>query len=284
MSQKSILFMHEMGPMAASYRYRAQMPVDEIPKHNGFTAKLNEGGEYDILVASKPSANLIPICEQAKRDGAKIVMDASDDHFDDQFKETYHKMAELADEIVVASDAMRQRIHRYLSRDATVISDPYEHPEVPPHADGDDYLWFGHQSNFQDVPPILPLMKKRKLRVLTGPKQIPHTTLWTPENMVEMFKISNICLFPTRAGAENKSPNRLLNAIRAGCFAICQQHPSYLEFRPFVWVGDMRTGLIWSEAFQKDLNECVTAAQDYIRDRYSPATIGKRWADFMESL
>ena len=284
MSDKSILFMHDLGPQTASFRYRAQMPAEQVSRHNGFKTALNQDGEYDIVVVAKPTKGTVPIAEQAKKDGAKIVVDFSDDHFTDEHKAKYAAMAQIADHIVVASDVMRTRIQRYLDCDATVIPDPYEQPEFAPHADGDDYLWFGHQSNFQDLVPHLWMFKDRKLRVLTGPKELPHTTVWTPENMVKMFAQSNIAVFPTRSGAEFKSANRLLNTIRAGCFPICQQHPAYMEFRPFIWVGDMNTGLKWSAAFKQDLNDCVAAAQDYIRDRYSPETLGKKWADMLEGI
>jgi len=49
-------------------------------------------------------------------------------------------------------------------------------------------------------------------------------------------------------------------------------------------VGEFYTGLRWATAFRKDLDDCVLAAQDYIRDRYSPETIGKKWAELMEGV
>ncbi len=285
MSEKSVLFLHEFGPQFASYRYRAETPAKQLTGTNGFKIGLNEEGDYDVIVVSKPSENALAVALKARSDGAKVIADMSDDHFNDSGKDTYYALAELSDHIVVASEVMRGRIQRYLDRDATVIGDPYEQPESPPHAsDGDDFLWFGHQSNFKDLVPVLGLFKNRNLRVLTGPKSIPHTTMWTPNNMIEAFKHSNVVVFPASAGTEYKSANRLINTIRAGCFPVCMHHPAYLEFRRFVWVGEFYTGLRWATAFRQDLNDCVAAAQDYVREKYSPETIGKQWADMLECV
>ncbi len=190
----------------------------------------------------------------------------------------------MADQIVVATDVMRDRVHKYVNKDAAVLADPYEMPECAPHAEGKDLIWFGHQVNLRDLTDNTRLLKGRPLRVVTGPKQIPETIPWSLENLSGTLAASNIAIFPTGTGGENKSNNRLINAIRAGCFAVCMRHPSYLEFRHFVWVGDFYTGLRWTDAFQSHMNDCVAAAQDYIRDKYSPETIGAQWASMLEAV
>lgn len=285
MSEKSVLFLHRFGPGLASYRYRAKVPSVEVAKHNGFKVGLNEAGEYDIMVVSKPHLDDFPIVEEVKKAGAKIVVDFCDDHFEDNGKEMYYRMAELADHITTGSDVMRGRLQRYLNRDATVLPDPYEQPECPPHADGDKFLWFGHRSNINEILNWRPHLVGRQIMVATGPKKVEDfPVVWGPEHLrVELAK-ANIVLLPTQTGSEYKTPNRLLNAIRSGCFPVCMRHPAYLEFRHLVWVGDFITGLKWTDCFKADLNELVAEAQDYIRDRYSPEAIGAKWASFLESV
>jgi len=279
--KKGVVWVNRYGENMASYRYRALTPSIEVAKYNGFATAVNNG-EADIVVFSKPSREELPMARKAKDDGAKIVVDFSDDHF--QRSETYSKFAALADGIVCASPIMRGRIYDYIKRDSVAIPDPYEQPESAPHADGTNYLWFGHIGNFQEVISSMPFLQGRTLRVVSGPPKIPHVIQWTPKNMAEAFAQSNICIFPSKPDSDFKSANRLINAIRAGCFAICTERPAYEEFKQFVWVGNFPTGLKWTEAFRQDLNDLVKAGQDYVRDRYSPAAIGKQWANYLEAL
>lgn len=284
MSAKSIVWVHPFGPTIASYRYRASIPCEEVGKINGYTTAMQDG-EADIVVFSKPSGEQIPIAEKAKADGAKIIVDFADDHFHHPVVgPIYHRFAELSDGIVTGSTVMRGRIYDYIKKDSVVIGDPYEQEECAPHANGEDFLWFGHIRNFGEAQGIFPYMGKRRLRVVTGPQKLSGTIQWTPHAMPKVFAVSNIVILPTQEGAEYKSPNRLLNSIRAGCFAVCMKHPAYQEFRDFVWVGDFVTGLRWVDVFKEDLNALVAKAQGYIRDRYSPAAIGKQWADYLESV
>lgn len=281
MSEKSVVFVHRFGPRMASYRYRAQMPSEEVAKINGFKTALNNGAA-EIAVYSKPTADDLEGAQKAKAEGVKIIADMGDDHFTTD--PVYLSMAQLADALVCPTQAMRARIYDYTKRDCAVIPDPYEQPESAPHADGDNFLWFGHSVNIRDILDTAHLLKGRTLRVVSGPKTPPTVIPWSPENMRIEFARANIALFPTRPGAQHKSPNRLLNAIRAGLFPICMKHPAYMEFRPFAWVGNLPTGLKWTDAFRADLNGLVSAAQDYIRDRYSPVSIGAQWAAFLESV
>lgn len=279
--KKSVVWVNRFGPQLASYRYRAEIPAQEVAKYNGFTTAINNG-DADVVIYSKPYKEDIEQARKAKSDGAKIVADLGDDHFAGD--ELYKEFATLADAIVCPTQTMRGRIYDYVKRDSVVIPDPYEFEEKEPHADGDNFLWFGHIGNFSELTKVMPFLGERKLRVVSGPNPIPNVTPWSIENLKKTFEVSNIVLLPTKKGSENKSPNRLLNSIRAGCFPICMFHPAYTEFRKMVWVGDFITGLKWVDAFRGDLNGLVKEAQDYIRGRYSPETVGKQWASFLESV
>lgn len=283
MSEKSIVWISRFGEEMASFRYRAKIPAEEVGKLNGFKCSINDG-EANIIVFTKPVGDDIALARQFKDQGAKIVLDFSDNHFTTPLAHVYRDIAPLADNIVCASDTMREIIREHTGKDAAIIPDPYEFEEVEPHAEGEFYLWFGHYRNFGEMTNCMNAMGERKLRVVTGPKAIPGTVPWSLENLRKTFKMSNIVILPTQKGAEYKSPNRLINALRQGCFAICMNHPAYYEFRDFVWVGDFHTGLRWSEAFRNELNACVKAGQDYIRERYSPARIGSIWAEFLDSV
>lgn len=279
--RKSVVWVHRYGDSLASYRYRAQIPCEQVAKHNGFQTAMNDG-EADIVIFSKPNADELPMAQKAKDDGAKVIVDFADDHF--QRDDSYFKFAALADGIVCASPIMRGRIYDYVKRDSAVISDPYEFEEVAPHADGEDFLWFGHIGNFQELVSVTESMGNKRLRVVTGPQTLPGVIPWSVANLRKAFSESNIVILPVKPNSDFKSPNRLINSIRQGCFPVCMPHPAYTEFRRFVWVGNFPTGLRWADGFRKELNDRVLEAQGYVREHYSPEVIGKQWADFLEAV
>lgn len=281
---KNITFIHQLTH-SATYRYRSEIPAKEVSRINGYTAKVNEG-TADILVFSKPLETDLTMAEAAKEEGCKIVVDFTDDHFRKRTAgKMYTSMAQFADVLVCPTKVMQERLKEVLNREAVVIPEPYEFEELPPHADGDKFLWFGNKQNLPGLVQWQPYIQDLDLTVVTAQNdKWPDYLPWSLETMKEQLAVRNIVLLPTMKGAEYKSANRLVNSIRTGCFAVCQDHPAYEEFRQFAWVGNFATGVKWSKAFRSDLNDIVRAGQDYIRDRYSPETIGKQWATLFDSL
>lgn len=274
------------SPDLASFRYRAAVPARECEKL-GIKTQIN-GGNASVVVFSKPVAEDLDLAGSAIKSGAKVVVDFCDDHFGSgKLGGLYRNMGELATRIVAPTAEMAKRVLGYTGREATVIPDAYENDLCAPHAVGNQALWFGHRLNLPDMEPHIPTVAHAgfALDIATGPtyknEQWVH---WGPAALSKCLAKTNLVLLPTRKGAEYKSPNRLLNAIRAGCFPICSHHPSYTEFRNLVWVGDMRTGLMWAKAFQGDLDGLVLQAQEFVEANYSPAAIGYRWAQMLGAL
>lgn len=259
----------------ASYRYRAMIPAEQIG------ADINNP-DAEVLVFSKPTS--IKAVKDAKDQGKKIVVDFCDDHFDHPgLGEVYRRIAELADHFVCPTETMRGRVLEVARwptlDDVSVIPDPYEMPEMQPHAEGEALLWFGHNANIGSVSWLLKQFKN--LTVVTGPKVEGGMVPWSPENLKQEMRKANIALFPTAKDHYYKSPNRLVNALRMGLFPVCDRHPAYNEFKEFIWISEVPTGIKWCREFKKELNEMVWKGQDYIRDRFSPETIGKQWAEVL---
>lgn len=282
----NVVFIHRGGPGMASYRYRALIPAQQLSHINGYQCSIN-GGDADIAVFSKPVPEDMEIFERAKSEKVRIVVDLGDDHFHHKILgPLYRTMAERADVLVVPTEEMKKRVFENSARESMVIPDPYEEPECEPHAVGMNALWFGHKVNLPPLMPWISIIKKNgfDLRIVTGPNPPPDCVAWSPKTVKEELARANVVVLPTKPGDEYKSPNRLLNTIRAGCFAVCDPHPSYEEFKHFMWVGDIRTGLHWCKAFSEDLNRLVKRAQEHIEERYSPATIAHKWAQLLEAL
>ena len=272
----NIAFIHQGGPDMASYRYRAEMPA----KHLG--AKLNDG-LADVVVFSKPVPADLDIARMARNDGCKLVVDFCDDHFQHEvLGPIYVEMANLANRITCPTVGMRERIRNSTGMDAAVIPDPYEMPLLEPHANGENTLWFGHQRNIGEIVPWFKRIDMGKFNAVTGQNNVlTGYTPWSVENMQSALAEANTVILPSKD--QCKSANRLINAIRSGCFVVAKDVPAHKEFREFVWVGKMETGLRWFKVFQADLNDRVKAGQAYI-EKYSPERIGDQWKTLMATI
>lgn len=274
------VFIHRSGPALASYRYRAEIPAKAIG------ASVN-GGEANVLIFSKPTPDDLMLAKESKAEGIKIIVDIGDDHFNHAtWGPIYRDMVGLADRLVAPTENMAGRLMKYFGRTAdTIIPDPYEEAWSAPHANGSKLLWYGHPVNLKDLREPMAALKQLDLTIVTGTNHgLDHDFLhWTPEIQTRELQAANIVILPTRKGVEFKTANRLVNALRAGCFPVCGGHiPSYHEFRQVAWVGNFSTGLRWATQYPQDLNELVAAGQQYI-EKFSPAAIGAQWSEVIAS-
>lgn len=269
----NVVFVHSGGPDMASFRYRASMPALELRKQ-GFEVSLNDG-MADVVVFSKPDAAGLDVARRAKKDGTKIVADFCDDHFSHEtLGPVYREFIGIADQVICPTAGMQEK------SGGDVIADPYEIERCQPHANGDECIWFGHQRNLDEI-----IGSGLKLRIVTGPNErVKGYVPWSVENLKANLAVSNIAVLPTLKWGEYKSANRVINAAMAGCFVVAGDKPSYREFRKFLWIGPTKGGMQWAKAFQNELNDRVTEAQDYIESKYSPKVIGQQWADMLNSL
>ena len=276
------VFVHRMGPDFASYRYRAEIPAKEL----GATVN---GGEGAVFVFSKPTPDDLVLAKECKAEGVKVVVDLGDDHFRHRMMgQVYVDMVQLCDALVTPTENMAGRIMKYVGRKAdAIIPDPYEEALTAPHASGVEakYLWCASASNIKDLDGLLPFLKEIPLTVMTGPnnRQGLNYIKWTIDGQHEQLRSHHIVLVPHRKGVEYKSPNRLVNAILAGCFVVGSEHPSHSEFRRYAWIGNVFTGVKWAQHFQDELNDIVAEGQAYC-EKFSPAKIGAQWKQLLESL
>lgn len=275
--------MQRLGPMTASYRMRSEFPAQYL----GGTVN---GGEGEIIVFSKPLPDDLTLAKECKAEGVKFAVDIIDDHFKHKVVgETYREMVALADLVITPTANMSDRLVKYGLRPAdVVIPEAYMEPYSEPHANGaEQYLWFGAQGNLKDIRPWIRsgTLDGFNLTIVTGPCEgLGHDwTQWSPEVQTASLQQAHCVLLPTRIGTEYKSANRLVNSIRAGCFPICGDLPSYHEFRQFAWVGKFETGLRWARAMKDELNDRVKEGQAYIQ-KFSPDAVGKMWEQSLEAL
>jgi hypothetical protein len=249
-------FIHWGNKNAASWRYRAKIPSGDWATLNDLTA--------DTLIFAKPQASELMDMARAKARGAWVVVDFCDDHFDWMH---YQEALRLADAVTCSTTEMARRI-KELGRDATVIADPYEFPEMPPHYAGTNLLWFGHHVNRDSLQRILPDLEGYPLRVVSN---FEGAIPWSKETMLEEFARADIVVIPTTASY--KSANRAIEAIRQGCFVVAEPHPALKNFP--IYIGNIKEGIEWTK--QQNMNELISKAQRFVREEFSPQILIDKW-------
>ena len=248
-----------LSPDIASSRLRAQIPQQEL-------VKLGMNLGRDVLVYGKH----VVTQEQASRYDMRVY-DVCDNHYHTQYEKYYRFHSGWADVVTVNSLVMAEIVKAETGREAVIIPDPYESDEQPAGM-GKGVLWFGHENNWKTIDPYRTLIDC----ILTYPE-------WTREKQLAALKECALVVIPTD-DRKGKSANRLIESVRNGRFVVAGELPAHDEFREFMWIGDIQEGIEWAKSHKAECIERVEACQDYIRDKYSPATIGKMWFEVLEKL
>lgn len=83
---------------------------------------------------------------------------------------------------------------------------------------------------------------------------------------------------PHDAGKAVKSPNRLVESLRAGRFTVASSIPSYRSLAPYCWLGDsIVEGLKWALDHPDEAQHRALEGQGLVEARYSPAVIAGAW-------
>lgn len=252
------------GEQLASSRLRALIPQAEL-------AKLGIGKGREILVYGKHW-----LTEEEIKPFGKRVFDVCDDHFAGKYGDYYRTHIERADSVTCNSRVMQDIILEQTGRMATVIPEPYEGPERTPSI-GDTIFWFGHSTNYQD---FLDAGLNRPVVCMSN----HHDCLpWSPENFDLVMNDDLIVVIPT-GKRHAKSENRMVESIRAGKYVCAGPLRAYEPFYDFYPCMDINEHIERALADPDASLKAIGRAQDYIRERYSPETIGQRWKQVLEGL
>jgi hypothetical protein len=252
-----VSFIHFGDYWSASWRYRAKIPSGDWASLNDLTA--------GTLVFAKPQAHELMDMARAKARGARVIVDFCDDHFDWTH---YAEALRIADAVTCPTQEMAKRI-KALGYEATVIPDPFEYEEMPPHCTGVNLLWYGHAVNKQSLQRILPDIEEYPLRVVSN---FAGAIPWSHETMLKEFARADIVIIP--ATDTYKSPNRAIEATRQGCFVVAEPHPA-LDGFPGIWIGNIKEGIKWTT--QRNVWRNISAAQKFVMEKYSPQIVIDAW-------
>lgn len=249
------------GEQLATSRLRAIIPQRELEK-------LGVMRGMDVLVYGK---HFITIDQT--RPYSRRVFDISDNHFDAPLLGAYYREHALAADLVTcSSEVLKGIIKEETGRDAVVIPEPYESRQRTPSI-GDLLYWFGHESNLNDLRRVAPSLEKWPIVTLTG-------EAWSIERHNEVMENPLIVIIPTGKSMA-KSENRMVEAIRQGKYVCAEYLPAYEQFVQYMPTGNIASGVEWALSNQEEAIERIKLAQEYIRNRFSPETIGKRWLEVL---
>lgn len=110
---------------------------------------------------------------------------------------------------------------------------------------------------------------------------------WSVEQVWQELNKTDLVLLPSRVGMgqkDVKSPNRLVESVWSGRFALASPLPAYQPFAEWIpLVDDFCAGLDWVLSHQSEIVPRIRAAQDYVSMHYSPEVIGKQWEAVIEA-
>lgn len=257
------------NPQLASYRLRVDLPR----KHLGVRSEVGCVGNPTFFYKQ----GMPNIARTLRAQGSEVVYDVVNDHFVGGQAKDYYAMSAAASIITCASDVMREAIERYTGRSAVVIDDPYENAEDEPACVGKEVLWFGHAANLGSLRPYVSGVEQ--LVICSNGTGVE----WTQKNEASCLKgCAAVLMTGSNPGA---SSNRVVKALRAGRFVIAPTPcESWKQFKDYIWIGDVREGLAYAFNNREDVCNKIRAGQEYVRDRFSPETIGQKWSALFASI
>jgi hypothetical protein len=283
----------------------------ELPPGAG-TANHPALSECEALVFAKNHAareDVAALLDHARVNGPATVVDICDDYFGpgEELAAYYSKLTGKADLVTVSTPRLATSIQETARAGACVICDPYEGPRgtvrFAPELPRLEALWFGTPLNLASLLRELPALAHRlgnlqlHLQVLTrecpglveafrqmnsrnGTKLRLEFREWSLDRNWSALESCDLVVITVdqQPFFLAKGSNRLVEALRAGRFAVVQPLPAYQEFSDWAWVGpDIGAALEWAATHPGEVLKKIAAGQAYIEQTYSPAVISVQW-------
>jgi len=238
----------------------------------------------------------------------KLVVDFCDNHFNHpEYKTIYNELSAAADIIVTSTDAMAAVIKQATGKNAIIVSDPYEGPQGSVRFSPDNkrlkLLWFGHTSNLHAFQAFFPQLEQvgqnqpLDMHIITGKVEDIketcnefnrenskfcklHYSPWSMKTTWKAMRDTDMIIIPSLPDERKivKSPNRLVESLRAGRFTLAHPLPSYIQLQDYAWINDdLPSGIMWALQNKQDIIQRVGQGQHYVNDEFSPEKIGQQW-------
>jgi hypothetical protein len=171
-------------------------------------------------------------------------------------------------------------------------------------------VWFGHETNWETMRGVVEsLLELRgwaiELEIITAPgcgveefcdefnarhgracrlRFTPWSLSATWEGLARAASVL-IPSWPDDAGKAVKGPNRLVESLRAGRFAVANPLPAYQSLAPYCWLGDdIVEGLRWALDHSDEAQRRVLEGQAFVEATYSPEVVAGAWEAVLVNL
>ncbi len=315
---KSISQLKEVN--LASVRLRLGSIVQNI---SGSSFEISAGEDVennpDVLIIGKLKSTgdqsvhfWIDKVKLAKQNGAKIVIDYTDNYLDQHdskfYKPFYDALISLTDRAVTSSNWLKLNLKKYFNGQIEIIEDAIEVPIFKPHSckkDMINILWFGHASNlkylikfieqskaFKALTNIYALTNEQGIAMANQSKvDIPknlnvYLGIWSIDAMINTAKFSDLCIIPSDLTDERKagvSSNRLITSLALGLPTAADKLDSYNEFDNYFI--DIRSKKFEDLMEKPDhFHGQVLKAQEKIIPNFTQKAISQKWISFFDKL
>jgi hypothetical protein len=263
-----VRFVSRSGPHLASFRLRTLVAAEAVGGTVG-----PEWAEADVHVFSK---HWHPDEWRQAKSSPCSVFDVCDEHFTSTpdalkvypwIRDHYYRMCETVDVVTTGSHELARIIREKTGREAVVIEEPPEGPELPAEfCPPLRPFWFGHRANLKFLEEC-PLPDEMEVSYLCNPD-------WTPERQAAGLAACNLVLLPQKE--RWKSANRAVTALRAGRFAVADPVASY---DGLCWTQGVKEGIEWVIQNPGSIIARIQQGQQAIRERFDPERIKRQWSD-----
>ena len=243
--------------------------------------------------------------------GTCVVIDYTDHHLSQggALGRFYRDLFQMADALVVPSQAMRTLVQTLFPGRIEVIAEPLEVPITPWAARIPSgltrALWFGHGTNLPYLIEFLLDWDKRypdifvdlysnreALQALARQNiQLPpgvrvDASVWSLAAVQKAAKSADVCLLPAGLNDPRKSgasANRLLTALALGLPVAADLLPAYCEFQDyFVDIRSPNLAEFLSDPLVQ--GNRVKLAQDRVLSAFARESIEEHWYSFLQQI
>lgn len=274
----------------------------------------------DVCIVSKyffdfPLEPWLAACREAKRGGARLVIDICDYPFEKPptVQAFYAGILDICDAVIVNTERMAELMaphvrHRPSVIEDAILGDAAQAAFAP--ADRVRLLWFGHPTNLPYLDAALDDLGRyaagRSCELTVVTVDVPDVTSWIAtthrhfapalevrfipwslQSTRDALRDCDVVLIPSdpsdrlKAGA---SANRIAETLNAGRFPVASPLPSYLDFSEAAWLGqDLVQGIEWALANPGEVLSRIRRGQALVAERFAVDRVGREWRKLLET-
>lgn len=299
----------------ASYRMRLGLTLNKNFKH-----KISVGYKFNnqakIVLLPKITINyedILVFLDKYKKANAKVILDYTDNHY--LIKSKHHNFYKkvfdnnLIDQVIVNSNKMKKLVETFFKGYIEIIPDPLEiKNQKITYVNQNNFLWFGHMSNFEYLIKKLnewPKAKINTLKVITNytPDMLPYFRNmmtpylkeifnffelypWSHDHLINQSKNIDKIIIPGNKEDLKKtgvSSNRLITSFALGKMIAATNYDSYMPYSDYyVDIDDEKK---FNDFIKDSFKEgFVKKAMHNVLPNYSKELISRKWEDFISNL